>query len=366
MKETTRISKRIGFVADRLAVGSPAQHLLDRFLAGFCLDGAVVEPSAAKIRGWAGQGSDAALLEQRARDFGLEVASTAAAAAEGVDALVVVQPENRLPTNTGELREIVSSLASGTPVYFYGLPAADADGARDLAALAKTKGLPLFAAGALATTWQLPKLKFIPGMRIREALIVVQGAPTTAEWHALDGLMTFTEARRGAGKAQRVRHATGGDVWTLQGETGWSWELLQAALSRSDSPQGNSIVDGRTEDLAGLGLVPKLAKDPRCWLVEHADGLRLSILVLDGVVKDVLLAMKTGGSLSAERTFSTQLFQAPAPQLEHFSRLAGEVSRFFETGKAPWSFERAIKQCGFLSHFSKPENRAPGWIAYRE
>ena len=62
----------------------------------------------------------------------------------------------------------------------------------------------------------------------------------------------------------------GDAVWKPGDEGRWSKELLDAALSRSDSPQGLTVADGRTQDLVGRGELPKLVKNPAAYFIEHA------------------------------------------------------------------------------------------------
>jgi len=171
--------------------------------------------------------------------------------------------------------------------------------------------------------------------------------------HALDGLLPVLERRRGGESGVRsVRFLEGKELWRA-GEKGlWSWSLLAAALSRSHTPQGDPVLDGRTQDIVGLGLVPKLARNPRGWLLEHRDGLRTAILVLDGVVADINFAVRAqnGDVLSA------QLFRAPAPAEHHFSRLAAVMEDYFRDGKSPWLLERNLLVTGLLGMFAKPSS----------
>src|SRR5688572_10763557 len=73
----------------------------------------------------------------------------------------------------------------------------------------------------------------------------------------------------------------------------------------------------------------ELAKNPRAFFVKHEDGLRTTILRLDGVVADTLVAIDDG------RVHSTQLFRAPSPMRADFSRLAVAIEDFFRTKKSP-------------------------------
>ncbi|MBI4603987.1 MAG: hypothetical protein HY721_18685 [Planctomycetes bacterium] len=182
------------------------------------------------------------------------------------------------------------------------------------------------------------------------------GAPGEAELLGLDGLLPVTERRRGGESGVRSVVAFLGDaVWEAGGAGRWPRGLLGAALSRSDSPQGDALADGRTQDLVGLGLVPRLARDPAAYAIEHSDGLRSCVLVLNGVVNDLNFAigLKDGGEVSA------QLYRPPAPASHCFSALAEVVDEFFETGIPPWPAERAVLVAGLLDAFRRARAR-PG------
>ena len=117
-----------------------------------------------------------------------------------------------------------------------------------------------------------------------------------------------------------------------------------AAISRSNTNQGDAHIDARTQDLVGLGLVKKLARSPRGWIIEHRDGLRSTILVLDGVIADFNFAVRSrDGSI-----VSAQLYRPPAPNRAEFDRLAGILEDFFTSGKTPWPIERSLLISQFM------------------
>src|SRR5262249_18536269 len=83
-------------------------------------------------------------------------------------------------------------------------------------------------------------------------------------------------------------------------------------------------------------LVPQLAIAPRGWLLEHRDGLRSTILVLDGVVADYNFALRRrDGSI-----ISAQLYRPPPPGEEHYSRLCSAIDSFGAEGNSIWPIAR--------------------------
>ena len=149
-----------------------------------------------------------------------------------------------------------------------------------------------------------------------------------------------------------MRFLEGKKVWQA-GDRLWSWRLLAAAISRSDALQGDTVIDGRTQDIVGLGLLPKLVSEPRAWVLEHRDGLRSTILVLDGALADFNFAVKARNG----NVFSAQLYRPPPPNEHHFSQLASVMEDFFQTGKSPWSVARNLLIAGLLETFGRPATR---------
>ena len=76
------------------------------------------------------------------------------------------------------------------------------------------------------------------------------------------------------------------------GSARWSKDLLVAALSRSDTPLGLTVKDGRTQDLVGSGELQKLVEKPEAYVIEYRDGLRATMLNLRGALQDFNFAAR--------------------------------------------------------------------------
>ena len=168
------------------------------------------------------------------------------------------------------------------------------------------------------------------------------GGSDAMDYHALEAMQSMIERRRGGETGVKaVRMIEGEAVWTA----GWPKELLVAALSRSDSPQGWTITDGRTQDLVGNRELPKLVKNPAAYFIEHRDGLRTTLLMLNGAVKDFTFAARVKGLKGIQ---STQFFLTPVPNVTYSACLVSKIEEMFETGRAPYPAERTLLVSGVL------------------
>jgi hypothetical protein len=345
--------KKITFLIEEFAVRSPAQQLLDRFLIGYPRDGEIHHSEGCQVA--VQLAGDNAELDRRVKDFGLVRETDPAKATAGADALVVVPKDSGAAANENLIRTALENASKDSACFVYGALAASLDGARKLNELARARKIPLLAGTSLPITWRLPEVDLAEGAAVQEGLIVVQGEALAAELDGLEGLLPVLERRRGGESGVRsVRFWKGPDFSDARERGLWSWKLLTAAISRSNSPQGNALKDGRTEDLSSLGLIEKLARDPRGWVIEHSDGVKSTVLVLDGVIADYNFAV-----LARDRTLvSAQIYRPPAPAEHHFSRLAAVMEDFFRSSKPPWSVDRSLLIAGLLEVFKKFSGRS--------
>lgn len=296
---------KVVFVADAFELRTPVQHLLDRFLIGYPVDGRVHRPNYDIVL-VAPKGN--AEIERRAKDWGLRWQSESVSG----DAAVAFVPLQTIPAPRRFVYGVSENELAGT---------------------------------AIRGAWLLPNITVSPQTRLAKGLAIVQGEFPSAETGALEALLPLIW-RKGT-KVRNVVALGGSDFWSaLKGEF---WPLVKSAISRSDSPQGDAVRDGRTQDLARLGLLESLVRTPRGWLIEDNDGLRYAIAVMDGAVADYNVAMQTraGGILSA------QVHRGPSPGEHHYSRLAAMLERYFATGEPPWPQEQSAYTAELLERFFK-------------
>ena len=204
----------------------------------------------------------------------------------------------------------------------------------------------MLAGSSLPVTWRLPDLELPLNCEIEDALMVGVGGSDPMDYHALEAMQCMIERRKGGETGvKRVQLIEGDAVWQA-GESGrYSKKLLTAALSRSDSPQGKTLIDGRTQDLVGNHELPKLVKNPAAYFIEHNDGLKTTLLMLDGAVHDYCFAAKVKGMPGYP---STQYFLSPVPNVTYSACLVSKIEEMFVTGRAPYPVERTLIVSGAL------------------
>jgi hypothetical protein len=194
-------------------------------------------------------------------------------------------------------------------------------------------------------TWRLPDLELPLNCEIEHALVVGYGGPDVMDFHGLEALQCMVERRKGGETGVKAVQMIEGDVvWQAGEKAMYPKELLVAALSRSDTPQGQTIVDGRTQDLVAKGELPKLVKNPAAYFIEYRDGLKATLLMLNGAVKDFTFAARVKGA----GLQSTQFFLSPEPNVTYSACLVDRIEELFASGTAPYPVDRTLLVSGIL------------------
>ena len=204
---------------------------------------------------------------------------------------------------------------------------------------------PLMAGSSMPVTWRLPDVDIPLGARVQEAVMVGVGGMDGTDFDALEAMQCMLERRKGGESGVKsVQLLEGDDVWTAGQAGRWSKELLSSALSRSDTPLGLTLLDGRNQDLVGDGVLPQLVKDPAAYCIEYTDGTKGTLLMLNGAVRDFNISARLAG----QEMVSTQFFMPPAPDETYSACLAAKVDQMYQTRKAPYPVQRTLLTTGML------------------
>ncbi|HEY2910787.1 MAG TPA: hypothetical protein VGI99_11100 [Gemmataceae bacterium] len=380
-KRTKPAEKKIAVVCSVYWYLSHAYHIAGRFLDGFMVGGEHHFPE---------QGIASMYVQQHRNDLSrglakehgfrlsptIEDALTLGTGKLAVDGVLLICEHGDYPYNSrGQklyprheyFRDIVrvfEKSGKSVPVFCDKHLSYDRTKAADMVATAKKMGFPLMAGSSLPVTWRQPELELPLGSPIQEAVVASRGELEIMGIHALETLQCMVERRFPASgdrkivvPNQGVKAVTGlqGDaVWKAGDDGLWSWELLEHAIGRSPSRNAGDVRSNcrRFQRPTAWGnFVP----GPIAFHVEYADGLKATVLQLDGHVADETFAAKLAGE---KKPVSTLFFLPPPPGAAFLEALASHIEKFVSTGKPPYPVERTQLTGGILSYAL--ESRANG------
>ena len=196
-----------------------------------------------------------------------------------------------------EIVKVFEQDGQAVPVYNDKHLSYDFAKARKMVEDSKRLEFPMLAGSSIPVTWRLPELELPLDCEIEEVVMAGAGGSDAHDFHALEGLQAMVERRKGGESGVKaVQLLQGEEVWKAGEDGRWSKQILEAALSCSDELQGITLIDARPQDLLGSGVLPQIVKEPRAYLIDRNDGLRTTLLWLNGAVGDFLFAGQVEGA----------------------------------------------------------------------
>jgi hypothetical protein len=353
---------RIAIVASIWRYLSHAQHIGDRFLAGYPAGGRWHKPDVKVVSLYVDQRPDGDQSEQRAQEFGFKVYPSIAEALRcggsrlACDAVLIIAEHGEYPENEKGQKlypryeffkqcvDVFEKDGQVAPVYNDKHLSYSFEKAKWMVDASHRLKFPMLAGSSLPVTWRLPDVEMPAGARVEEAVMVGEGGTDIMGFHALEAMQCMLERREGGETGVKSVHTLEGDaVWKAGEEGRYSKQLLSSALSRSDTPQGATLKDGRTQDLMANGVIRQLVDKPLACLIEYRDGTRAALLMLNGAVKDFNFAARLRGQ---SRPLSTQFLLTPVPNVTYSACLVSKIEEMLVSGRAPYPVERTLLTSG--------------------
>ncbi|MGE5647706.1 MAG: hypothetical protein ACM336_18170 [Acidobacteriota bacterium] len=342
------------------------QHFVDRFLEGYGWNGTHHHPEMDLVSLFVDQVDDGDLSRDRAaRHPSMKIYPTIAEALTlggsklAVDGVMLIGEHGKYAhTPQGQTKypryeffqEIVKVFrASGrsVPVFNDKHLSWNWDWAKEMYDTSRRMGFAFMAGSSLPVTWRTPSLEMPDGARVREAVGVGYGGPDSYDFHALETIQCMVERRAGGESGVKwVRAYRGENFWNAYRDKVWAPDLMEAALCRSHTL--TPAREGFNDILPTLDDMRRLVKDPIAYDYEHADGLKSTMLLMNGLVRDFNFAARLDGGV-----LSTQMY-LPMPDgrttlANFFSPLVNNVEQMFLTGKPTYPVERALLTTGLTA-----------------
>ncbi len=347
---------------------SHAQHIVDRFLEGYGWNGTHHRPPMDLVSLYVDQIGDNDVSRDRVRRFPqvkmyptIAEALTLGGGKLAVDGVLLIGEHGRYPRNEKRqtkypryefFQEIVKVFrASGrsAPVFNDKHLSWNWEWAREMYDTSRSLGFPLMAGSSLPVTWRTPALETPAGAKIREAMCVCYGGVDSYDFHGLETIQCMVERRKGGETGvKRLQAYQGERFWKAYEEGVWPRDLMEAALCRSHTLTPSR--KGFNHDFPTPDDMRRLVRNPTAYRYEHEDGLKCTMLLMNGLVQDFNFAAHLEGR---SEIFSTQMYLPMPPArtslANFFSPLVNNVERMFLTGKATYPVERTLLTTGLTA-----------------
>jgi hypothetical protein len=344
-----------------------AQHIVDRFLEGYGWNGRHHRPEMDLVSLYVDQVGENDLSRDRAERFPTMTISptiretlTQGGDELAVDGVMLIGEHGEYETNDrGQrlypryefFREIVDVFRDSgrcVPVFNDKHLSWKWEWCREMVDTAREMGFPMLAGSSLPVTWRTPSLDMPYGARVTENVCVAAGGIDGGDIHALETIQCMVERREGGESGVRWVQAYRGDAfWQAHHEGVWSRELFESAMTRSHTLTPSR--PGFNNPFPTIDDLKTIVEDPIAYVYEHHDGLRSSMLLLNGLVQDFNFAASIEGR---DAPLSTQMYLPMPPArttlANFFSPQVHHIERLFATGEASYPVERTLLTSGLV------------------
>lgn len=364
--ETTEGKKRLAVVTTEWRYHSHAWHMAERFLVGYPLNGQWHHPPFEVVSAYVDQTPKNDLSRRRSEEFGFPIyPSIAETLRQGgsqlaVDAVLIIGEHGDYPRNEYEqtqypryqffrqVTDVFRQDGRALPVFNDKHLSWKWDWAKEMVELSYELDFAFCAGSSLPVTWRMPSIDMPYGADVEELMCVAIGGIDSYDFHALEVIQCMAERRRGgesgvvsmqALRGDAVWQAMNADTWT---DGGWDPRLFEACLSRSQTLEQPESFSHRypTPD-----QIQEWVKDPIVYRFEYADGVKATMLLMNGLVSDFTFAARLKGRTEP---LSTLFYLPPNPNVTYSAELMSKAEETFMTGKAPFPVERTLLTSGLV------------------
>jgi hypothetical protein len=344
------------------------QHVIDRYLEGYGWNGTHHHPEMDLIALYVDQVPHDDLSRDRAARFPtmkiyptIAEALTCGTGKLAVDGVVVVGEHGDYPkTPKGQVQypryrffeEIVAVFRSSgrsVPMFNDKHLSWNWEWAKKMYDTSKEMGFAYMAGSSLPVTWRIPSVEFPDGARVSEALCICYGGVDSYDFHGLETIQGMVERRKGGETGVKWLQAYRGDkFWDACRDNVWPRELMNAALCRSHTLTPARA--GFNDIFPTLDEMRRIVRDPVAYRYEHTDGLKCTMMLMGGLVRDFNFAATLEG---ASKPFSTQMY-LPMPDgrttlADFFNPLSNNMEKMFLSGKPTIPIERTLLTTGLTA-----------------
>jgi len=362
-----RPRKRLAVVTTEWRYHSHAWHMGERFLVGYPIDGRWHRPPFDVVSVYVDQTPDNDLSRQRADEFGFPIYPSIAEALRcggdelDVDAVLIIGEHGDYPRNElgqklypryeffKQTADVFREDGRTAPVFNDKHLSWKWEWAEEMVETAQSLGFPLMAGSSLPVTWRMPSIDLPYDAAVEEVMCVAIGGVDSYDFHALEVIQCMAERRRGGETGVvSIQALRGKSVWdAMQSESwsagGWDPKLFEACLTRSQTLTQPETYNHRYPTAE---QIREWVAEPIAYRFEYADGLKATMLLMNGLVGDFTFAARLKGQSTP---LSTLFYLPPNPNVVYSAALMSKAEQMFVSGKSPYPVERTLLTSGLVA-----------------
>lgn len=359
--------KRLAVVTTEWRYRSHAWHMAERFLVGYPKHGRWHRPPFEVVAAYVDQHPEGDLSRKRSEEFGFplfkSIAETVRCGGDrlAVDAVLIIGEHGNYPVNElgqkqypryeffKQVTDVFRQDGRAVPVFNDKHLSWNFEWAKEMVAISRELKFGFCAGSSLPVTWRMPSIDMPYGADVEEVLCVAIGGLDSYDFHALEVIQCMAERRRGGETGVVAMQALRGHaVWAaLEAGSwkagGWDPRLFEACLSRSHTLAQPPTFSHRYPTSTQMR---EWVKDPIAYRFEYADGLKATMLLMNGLVDDFTFAARLPGQAEP---LSTLFYLPPNPNVTYSAALMSQAEETFLTGKSPTPIERTLLTSGLVA-----------------
>ena len=358
--------KKLAVVTTEWRYHSHAWHMAERFLVGYPVNGHWHRPPFDIVGAYVDQTPKNDLSRKRSAEFGFpiypSIAETLRCAGNelAVDAVLIIGEHGDYPKNEyqqtqypryeffKQVTDVFRKEGRSLPVFNDKHLSWNPLWAQEMVNISRELDFAFTAGSSLPVTWRMPAIEMPLEADVEEVMCMAMGGVDSYDFHALEVIQCMAERRRGGETGVVALHALRGDaVWDAMSQTswaagGWDPELFEACLSRS---QTLSQPDTFSHRYPTPQQIQEWVKDPIVYRFEYADGVKATMLMMNGLVRDFTFAARIKRK---SEPLSTLFYLPPVPNVTYSASLMSKAEETFLTGKSPYQVERTLLTGGLV------------------
>ena len=358
--------RRLAVVTTEWRYHNHAWHMAERFLVGYPVNGQWHHPPFDVAGVYVDQVPQNDLSRQRAEEFGFpiypSIAQTLRCGTDrlAVDAVLIIGEHGEYPRNEfhqvqypryeffKQVTDVFREDNRALPVFNDKHLSWKWDWAKEMVEISRELDFGFTAGSSLPVTWRMPAVDLPYQAEVEELMCVAIGSIDSYDFHALEVIQCMAERRKGGETGVVSLQALRGDaVWDAMKENswlqgGWDPQLFHACLSRSQTLAQPETYSHRfpTPD-----QIVEWVSEPIAYRFEYRDGVKATMLLMNGLVRDFTFAARIKGQSDP---LSTLFYLPPNPNVTYSAALMSKAEETFLTGKSPYPVERTLLTSGLV------------------